>query len=234
MKISLCLLCRNELECLKIIFPRIPKPGPESGFDEIVAIDGGSTDGTVEFLIEHGVRVVGQSRRGRGDAFLQAFAKLDSDAFIFFSPDGNEDPADIAKFKPRLSAGAEVVIASRMMKGAYNEEDGQWLRWRKWANNVFNLMANALFRRHGPFITDSINGFRAITRKAAETLALDSLDYTIEYQMTIRALKASLRIEEFPTHEGARVAGVTGAPSIPTGLRFLRKIVMEYRKVPGT
>ena len=227
MKITLCILTRNELDCLKIIFPQLPKPGPQSGFDQWVAIDGGSTDGTVEFLTNNQVPVVGQSRRGRGDAFLQAFDNVESDAYIFYSPDGNEDPKDFIRFRPLLESGSDVVIASRMMEGAVNEEDSQFFKWRKWANNAFNLLANLFFRRQGPFITDSINGYRAITRNAAQKLNLDSLDYTIEYQMTIRALKQRLVISEFPTYEGQRVAGETGASSIPTGIRFLRKLFSE-------
>jgi glycosyltransferase involved in cell wall biosynthesis len=229
MKITLCLLTRNELPCLEIIFPTIPPPGPDAGFDRIVAIDGGSTDGTVDFFRERDVPVIGQSRRGRGDAFQQAFANEPADAWIFFSPDGNEDVNDLPRFRPLLESGADVVIASRMMKGAVNEEDAQLLRPRKWANNAFNLAANMMFRGKGPFISDSINGYRAITRAAAETLQLDALDYTIEYQMTIRALKHRLNVVEFPTHEGQRVAGDTGAPSIPTGIRFIKRLFAEMR-----
>lgn len=215
------------------MLPRVPPPGPERGYDAWVAIDGGSTDGTVEFLEQHGIPVVGQSRRGRGDAFLLAFERVESDAYVFFSPDGNEDPQDLPRFRQHLEAGADLVIASRMMAGAYNEEDGQLLRPRKWANRAFNLAANGLFRHQGAPVTDTINGYRAITRRAARQLELDALDYTIEYQMTIRALKAGLRIVEFPTHEGARVAGETGAPSLPTGLRFLRKLGSELRAGRG-
>lgn len=229
MKISLCLLTRNELPCLEIIFPTIPPPGPEAGYDRIVAIDGGSTDGTVEFFRDRGVPVIGQSRRGRGDAFQQAFANEPADAWLFFSPDGNEDVDDLPRFRPLLEKGADVVIASRMMKGAVNEEDAHLLKPRKWANNAFNLAVNLMFRRKGPFITDSINGYRAITKEAAAVLQLDALDYTIEYQMTIRALKNKLNIVEFPTHEGQRVAGDTGAPSIPTGIRFIKRLFAELR-----
>lgn len=227
MKIALCLLTRNELPCLQVVFPTIPRPGPASGFDTIVAVDGGSTDGTVEFFAAHGVPIVGQSRKGRGDALLQTFERVPADAWIFFSPDGNEDVADLRRFRPLLAQGADIVIASRMMAGAFNEEDAQRLRWRKWANKAFNLLANLLFRRSGPFITDSINGYRAITASAARRLALDATDYTIEYQMTMRALRQRLRIVEFPTHEGQRVAGESGAPSVPTGLRFLRRLWTE-------
>jgi glycosyltransferase involved in cell wall biosynthesis len=230
MKITLCILTRNELPCLKQIFPTIPAPGPAAGFDQIVAIDGNSTDGTVEYFGEHGIAVVGQSKRGRGDAFQQAFASVSADAYIFFSPDGNEAVEDLPKFREHLAAGADVVIASRMMKGAVNEEDSELLRWRKWANQAFTLLANLCFRRHGPYITDTINGYRAITRDAARKLNLDALDYTIEYQMSMRSFRKGLKIVEFPTIEGHRVAGESGAPSIPTGLRFIRCLWRELRK----
>ncbi len=229
MKIVLCLLTRNERECLEAVFPKIPPAGPFSGYDEIVAIDGGSTDGTLEFYQKHGVKVMGQSKRGRGAAFHIAFSDIEADAYIFFSPDGNEDTADLAKFKPILESGKDLVIASRMMPGAVNEEDHQLIRLRKWANNAFNLMANMAFNR-GTFVTDSINGFRAITRAAACKLELDALDYTIEYQMTMRAMKAKLSIVEFPTHEGQRVAGDTQAHAIPTGLRFIKAFWRELRR----
>ena len=229
MRVALCLLTYNERPCLEQIFPLIPAPSLESGFDQIVAIDGGSTDGTEEYYRERGVQVIGQSRRGRGDAFLLAFEQVEADAYIFFSPDGNEDVRDLPKFKPLLEGGADLVIASRMMRGAVNEEDIHLLKPRKCANNALNLLANVLFRRVGSFVTDSINGYRAITRHASQELKLNALDYTIEYQMTIRALKKRMMIVEFPTREGPRVAGVTGAPSFPTGLRFLKRLLMELQ-----
>ncbi len=231
MKIALCLLTRNELPCVQIVFPTIPAPGPTAGYDEVYIIDGGSTDGTVEYFSARGITVLGQSRRGRGDAFHIAFEQINADAYIFFSPDGNEDVKDFTKFRPLLEQGNDLVIASRMMKGAVNEEDHQIIKLRKWANNAFNLFANSLFRQVGPYITDSINGYRAITRSAARTLKLDAMDYTIEYQMTMRALKHKMKIAEFPTIEGQRVAGETQAQSIPTGLRFLRALWNEIKTI---
>jgi glycosyltransferase involved in cell wall biosynthesis len=206
----------------------MPAPDAGAGFDQLVVIDGGSTDGTIEYFETRNIPVYTQKNRGRGDAFLKAFTDIESDAYIFYSPDGNEAVADLGQFRERLTRGADIVIASRMMEGAVNEEDGDILRWRKWANKAFTLLANLGFRRKGPYITDTINGYRAISRQAVNKLKLDAVDYTIEFQMTLRALKAGMVIVEFPTHEGERIAGETGAPSIPTGLHFIRCMTREF------
>ena len=231
MKIVLCILTRNEIDCLNLLFDQIPAAGPDAGYDLVVAIDGDSSDGTVEFFKERNVEIIGQSRKGRGEAFRLAFEKVDADAYLFFSPDGNEAIEDLPRFRPLLEQGADLVIASRMMEESFNEEDDQFFKWRKWANNVFNWFVNILFNRSGTYITDSINGYRAITKSCAKQLELDAPDYTIEYQMTMRALKQDMKVIEFPTIEGERVAGETGAPSIPTGLRFIRRLFIEaFRK----
>ena len=223
MKIALALLTRNEIHGVRAVFDRIPRLAVE----ECLAVDGGSTDGTVEFLRDHGVRVLPQTSAGRGEAFRLAMQSMRSDAAIFFSPDGNEDPADIPKFRPWLDQGYDVVIATRMVRGAHNEEDGQWFPLRKWANQTFNFMANVTWGR-GPFISDSINGFRAITKAAWRRLALDASGYTIEYQCSIRAMKLGLRVAEFPTHEAPRI-GLGGSPSMATGAAFLRLYWKEFR-----
>lgn len=227
MKIVLCLLTRNERQSVEIVFPKLPIPGKNAGFDDVFVIDGNSNDGTPEYFRAKGITVLQQTRRGRGDAYLTAFDKIDADAYLFFSPDGNEASTDLNKFRPLLENGADLVIASRMMKGGVNEEDHKVFKWRKWTNLAFNLLANIVFRKRGPYVTDSINGYRAITKLAVEKLKLDAQFYTIEYQMTIRAMAQGLNIQEFPTCEGERVAGTTGAPSIPTGLAFIKCFFKE-------
>ncbi len=235
MKILLCMLVRNERACLEAVLPTIPAPGPRAGYDAIVAVDGNSTDGTVEFLQQAGIEVMRQTARGRGAACIEVMARHSADAYLFFSPDGNEDVQDFPKFRQYLDEGAELVIASRMCKGAVNEEDEVFflLRFRKLANLAFNLGANLMFRRSGPYITDSINGFRAIRKSLADRIQLDATGYTIEYQMTMRSLAIGARIAEFPTHEYPRIAGETGAPSLQTGLRFIRCFFQELIRKRG-
>ena len=230
MTFCLVILTYNEIDGVAALFDRMPL----DALDEVFAVDGGSTDGTLEFWAEHGISVVGQSRKGRGEAFRIAFERSSSDVLILYSPDGNEDPADILTIKAAFEEhpDTDMVIASRMMKGARTEEDDTVLRFRKWANNLFNLAANVMFNKHlfRAYVTDSINGFRGIKRQAFNALGCDALGYTIEYQTTIRALKAGITIREFPTQESTRVGGESYAKSIPTGLAFLRCLFNETRR----
>jgi hypothetical protein len=160
---------------------------------------------------------------------LEARAHARGDAIIYFHPDGNEDPRAIPVFVERLRAGSEFVVASRMIPGAWNEEDGQLLRWRKWANQGLALMANVLFARNGAHTTDITNGLRAIRCDTFDRMALTSRDLTMDFQMVIRALKLGMKIDEFPTREGERIGGATNFPSLQTGLKELGLIWDELR-----
>ena len=226
MKIALVLLSFNEIDGVSALLPSLCKTESLS-VDEIFAVDGGSTDGTLEQYNKYGVPVHQQNSRGRGEAMRLATQFTDADYLVFFSPDGNEDLQDIPKFRPFFEAGNDLVIASRMCKGAYNEEDASFFKARKWVNNLFNLAANLIFRKTGSYITDSINGFRGLRKNLLSEIHSDAQGYTVEYQMTIRAMRAGMKVAEFPSHEGARIGGETKAPSFPTGVKFIKCLFEE-------
>lgn len=115
-----------------------------------------------------------------------------------------------------------MAIASRFLPGGRNEEDDEPWPLRKWTNQTFTLLANLIWNRHGPFITDTINGFRGIRRAAFSQLAPTSMGYTIEYELTIAALRANMRLAELPTIENGRIGGHTKGASWPTGVAFLK------------
>jgi glycosyltransferase involved in cell wall biosynthesis len=226
MRYSLAILTLNEIDGIKELWDKIPF----DAVDEAYVIDGGSTDGTLEYLSQKNAKVYMQERRGRGEAFRLGFEKSSCDVTIIFSPDGNEDPKDIERIVTTFeSTAADMVIASRMLRESYNEEDSQVFRWRKWANNSFNLLANVFFnsKLRSNYISDSINGFRGIQNESFAQMNLNSSGYTIEYQSTIRAFKNKMTIVEFPTHEYERIGGESYAKSIPTGIRFIKCLFSE-------
>ncbi|OGG34426.1 hypothetical protein A2363_00565 [Candidatus Gottesmanbacteria bacterium RIFOXYB1_FULL_47_11] len=221
-KTSLIILTRNEIAGLRNLISSIPT----ESVSECFAVDYQSHDGTVELFRKHHIRVVPQTKPGRGEAFRIAAREARGDYLIFFSPDGNEDPRDIPKLIQYLDQGYDMAIASRFMKGSKNEEDDQTIKLRAWANQGFTLLANIFFRGH---LTDSINGYRALTRNAFKRLHVNAEGFAIEYQMSIRALKLRMKIAEFPTRESPRIGGASTAYAIPTGLKVLGIFLNELR-----
>lgn len=217
---TLIILTRNEINGLKSLIRKIPW----ESVDEYFAVDYKSTDGTIEFFQKHHIPVVHQNKSGRAEAFYLGTKKANGKYLIFFSPDGNENPADIPRLIQELKAGNDLVIASRFLKNSRNEEDDQKLKLRKWANQAFTIVANLLW---GGKLTDTINGYRAIEKTAFQKLNLDAKGFAIEYQMSIRALKLKLKIAEIPTIEGTRIGGQSTSSAIPTGLRFIYFLTRE-------
>ena len=141
---------------------------------------------------------------------------------------GNEDPEDIPRLVQGLAAGYDMVIASRFLPGAHSEDYDKWMFTnRRWGNVTFTWLVNRLWS--GPRrITDTINGYRAITRAAFLRLAPDAEGYAIEFQMSIRALALGLAVLEIPTHEGGRIGkGVSKLNAFPVGIQFLRLMLRE-------
>ena len=90
---TLVILTLNEIEGIKKLYSSIPI----NLVREVFAIDGGSTDGTLQFYKKNKIRVLKQRSKGRGEAFRIAFKQAKYDNLVFFSPDGNENPADILR-----------------------------------------------------------------------------------------------------------------------------------------
>ncbi len=223
--VSLVLVVRNEEQGLRETLPRIPL----NIFKDCFAIDGNSKDRTRDVLKDADIRSYVQKRPGLGAAMLEARQYVRTDSFIFFHPDGNEDPSDLDRMSGLLRDGADFVVASRMIKGAWNEEDDKFLKWRKWANISFAMIANLFFAHGDNRTTDVTNGFRGVSTEAFDRMRLTSTDLTMDYQMVIRALKLGIRIAEFPTREGARIGGSTNFPSMSTGIAELKLLGREIR-----
>ena len=219
---AIVLLTLNEIDGLRALWDSIPR----GEFKEVFAVDGGSTDGTQEFLREHGAGVVVQPIRGRGVAFRCAADASSAERLIFFSPDGNEDPADIVRLDDALLAGADLAIARRFGPGAVNEEDGETVRLRARVNDTLSQLANRLFY-DGPRVYDTINGFRALRRSALLELDTSVKRFPIEYQITIRAMQRGWTIAEVPTKEGQRNGGERKAASWPVGMDHLKVLLTE-------
>jgi glycosyltransferase involved in cell wall biosynthesis len=200
-KTTLVILVWNEIDAIKELFPLIPL----DAVSETIVIDGGSNDGTAEFLKSKGIKVYQQKHRGRGNAFIEGLKHAKNDKIIFFSGDGNEDPNDIPKVAYWLDKGYDMVIAGRfILVGSQSDDSDDPLRIRKGGNILMSWIADVIWHTG---VKDAINGFRGFKRPAMEKLKLDAPKHEVEIQSTIRAAKLGLKIKEIPTHELLRMGG---------------------------
>ncbi len=226
MRITLCILTMNEITGCKHDVPQIQR----ELFDEIYAVDAGSKDGTIEYLQSIGIPVYIQPKRGLNAACVHAFEKCTTDALVFFHPKGSTPITDLGKFRPLFEQGYDLVIASRNIRGAHNEEDGRILKPRKWFVTSLALASALLFRREGPVVWDVLHGFRGMTVKGF--CLVNPVDYgvSIDLEMVSRCYKKRLKRVEFPTKEMPRLAGITHFKALPTGWRLLKYIVRESKR----
>lgn len=223
MKSSLIILTYNEIEGIRALFDKIPF----KEVDEAFVVDGGSTDGTIEFFEEKGLKVIQQQIRGRGEAFRIGLREATGDYLIFFGPDGNENPEDIPLLMNLIEEGNDMVIASRFMIGGRRDDSDHFIPYRGFGNRIFTLLANVIF---GGNYTDTINGFRAMRKDKLERLHIDAQGFGIEYQISIRAIKLNYKVSEFPTYEGDRIGGKSTAGTFSTGLYVLSLLIREIFK----
>ena len=218
---TIVLLTLNELDGLIQLWDEIPI----QQFGCVLAVDGGSTDGTREFLEARDIPILDQPIMGRGVAFRVAAEAAWTERLVFFSPDGNEDPADIVRLDDLLLNGARLAIASRFAVGAQNEEK-TLLRPRARVNQLLTGMANLAFNE-GEYVTDTINGFRALRTVDLLDLKTTVKRFPIEYQISIRSMLRHWSIMEVPTIESDRAGGESKALSWPVGMDHLKVLFSE-------
>ncbi len=209
LRVTLLILSLNELDGMKAIMPRIRR----EWIDEILVMDGGSKDGTVEYCESHGYRVFTQTRRGLRFAMMEGVAKATGDIVITFSPDGNSVPERIPDLVRAMASGNEMVIVSRYKGNATSHDDSLVTRFGNW---MFTFMHNLLFRTH---YTDAMVMFRAFRRDLPMRLGLyDEESYQPmerwlktsagwEVLMSVRVAKKRLRWSEIPGDEPPRIGG---------------------------
>ncbi len=223
MQITLCILTRNEITGCKHDIPLIRR----ELFDEIYAIDANSSDGTIEYLERMGIPVYIQPRKGLNAACIYAFEKCKTDALIFFHPKGSIPVADTEKFRLYFEQDYDLVIASRNIKGAINEEDNKIVKYRKWFVTVLALISALLFRREGTMVWDVLHGFRGMTVKSFHKINPSSDGLSIDLEMVCRSYKKRLKRIEFPTTESPRLAGISNFKALPTGWKLLKYLFRE-------
>jgi glycosyltransferase involved in cell wall biosynthesis len=217
-RVSVVIPTLNEAENLPHVLPRIPE-----WVDEVILVDGHSTDGTPEIAqrLWPGIRVVPQHGKGKGAALRTGFSLAEGDIIVMLDADGSTDPAEIPAFVGALLAGADYAKGSRFAHGGGTLD---MPGYRKMGNQFFVRLVRLLF---GGRYSDLCYGYNAFWRSLVPLLCLDGNGFEIETMMNVRALRTGLKVVEVPSVESKRVYGAGRLKTIPDGWRVLRTIWQE-------
>jgi glycosyltransferase involved in cell wall biosynthesis len=173
-------------------------------FDEIIVVDGGSSDDTVARAQAAGARVIVEPRAGYGAACLAGVrAAADCDVVAFIDGDGSDDPRDLSRVvAPILFDDRDFVIGSRT-RG--KREPGSMGAHQLLAGRLAGLAMRALY---GVRYTD-MGPLRAIRREALEKLGMRERTYGWNLEMQMRAARAGLNILELSVAHRNRAGGTS-------------------------
>jgi glycosyltransferase involved in cell wall biosynthesis len=209
LKTTLLVLTLNEINGMKAVMGRVQS----DWVDQILILDGGSTDGTIDWARDHGYPVYVQKQAGIRHAYVEALPLIEGDVILTFSPDGNSIPELIPQLVAKMNEGYDMVIASRYRKPARSEDD-DWLT--AFGNWFFTRTVNLL---HGGRFTDAMVIFRAYRKQLIYDLELDQDRWyrlperlfgcriSWEPMLSARAARRQLRLAEIPGTEPPRIGG---------------------------
>ena len=230
MKTTLLVLTLNELHGMQAVMPLVKR----DWCDQIIILDGGSSDGTIEWAKGQGYEVYVQKRPGFRHAYNEVLPYVTGDTIITFSPDGNSIPELIPALIEKMKEGYDMVIVSRYLGSAKSEDDDMVTGFGNW---LFTKTVNLL---HGGHYTDAMVIYRAYKKQIVYDLDLNKDEgYALaeklfrtriswEPLLSVRAAKRKLKIAEIPGDEPPRIGGERKLKILKWGaayyFQFLREV----------
>ena len=229
MKVTIVIPTFNEIGGMEVIMPRIKR----EWYDQLIIVDGGSTDGTIEYAKRNNYPIYVQTRRGLRQGLREAHELIRGDIIITFSPDGNCIPELIPQLIEKMKDGYDMVIVSRYAEEAKSHDDDILTSF---GNRLFPIMINCLF---GGNYTDSLGIYRAYKKDIIDRLEIHddpkflhkAEDAGIligwEPKLSIRCAKRKLKVSEIPGDEPRRICGKRKMEPFRTGPILLGEIIYE-------
>ena len=229
MKVTILVPTLNEVDGIRSIMPKVKK----EWCDQILIVDGQSTDGTIELARTQGYEIIVQKKKGMRHAYMEALPYVKGDIILTFSPDGNSIPELIPNCINKMKEGYDMVIVSRYADGAKSYDDDLITGF---GNKLFTTLINLL---HGGHYTDAMVIYRAYKKNVIFDLDLDKEESyhteeklfktTVSWEplLSIRAAKKNLKCADIPGDEPAREGGERKLQVLRWGAAYMFEIVRE-------
>jgi glycosyltransferase involved in cell wall biosynthesis len=230
-RVSVVIPALNEARNLPHVFGLLPQ-----NVHEVVLVDGHSVDDTLAVArqLRPDIRIVVQTRNGKGNALACGFAAATGDIIAMVDADGSADPREIPRFVAALVEGADFAKGTRFANGG-GSTDITWLR--KLGNWMLSGFVNLCYGTHH---SDLCYGYNAFWRRHVPVFGLDPASpaadgdgrlwgdgFEVETLIHVRVAKAGLTVVEVPSFEHQRIHGQSNLNTFRDGLRVLRTILTE-------
>jgi len=146
---SIVLPAKNEAESLTKLLPVLRNKFPEA---EIIVVDDGSSDSTVDICQQNQVKVISHVySMGNGAAIKTGARNAEGNILVFMDADGQHDPKDIQRLIDKVNDGYDMVVGARQL-------DTHASLTRRFGNTFYNRLASWMT---GFPVEDLTSGFRA-------------------------------------------------------------------------
>ena len=217
-KITVLICSLNEEENLPYVLPKIP-----AWVDEVILVDGHSTDRTVETARElrPEIKVIYQPGNGKGDALKYGIQQANGEIIVTLDADGATNPQEINEFIKPLLNGYDFAKGSR-----FHGRFPQHKPWhRVFGNIVITVTFDLLFLRR---YTDLCSGYNAFWKRVIAQINLYSSDgFENEPLINCRVGKEKLRVIEVGHADKGRLNGEVKELSWRQGVKAIKTIIRE-------
>lgn len=208
-RISIILPAKNEAASLKKLLPALREGYPQA---EILVVDDGSTDGTIDICHQHKVTVISRPYSiGNGGAIKAGARMASGEKLVFMDADGQHDPADVSRLISTLDQGFDMAVGAR-------GEGSQASLGRGLANGLYNRLASWMV---GQQVKDLTSGFRAVRAdKFREFVYLLPNGFSYPTTITMAFFRSGYTVSYVPIHAAKRL-GKSHIKPFKDSVRFL-------------
>jgi len=214
-RVSVVICTLNEERNLPRVLPSLPW-----WIDEVIIVDGHSTDRTVQVArqLRPGVKILYQQKEGKGDALKQGFEASEGEVIVTLDGDGTYPPEEMGKFVQSIVDGYDFAKGSRFLHG----NPACMPAHRRLGNKFLVWVTNLLFRTN---YTDVCSGYYAFRKRCLQGLILTRDGFEMEQELFVRISQMKLRVVEVGHSYRRRIYGFSKTRDLRQGIKDLFWIV---------